>query len=172
MGKSGGKGYEVSGQEYPGWMYEMLAVVMPYVGITEEADWPNSCTANLYDSGGSSISWHADDLEIFNGTLKDMRIVALSLGATRTFEIRHFDSKKIERCVLDDGDLYVMEGMTQKHYVHRLPPEGQMMQPRINLSWRWIVKHSKICPSVGVAPPPRRTTVNMDKLKLAYMPLA
>ena len=50
------------------------------------------------------------------------------------------------RLLLCDGDLCTMEGMVQKHYQHRVPPEGASERPRINLTWRYIVKHTPRCP--------------------------
>merc|ERR1712113_677219 len=37
--------------------------------------------------------------------------------------------------------LMTMEGMVQKHYQHRVPREEYIKGPRINLTWRWVVKH-------------------------------
>eukprot|EP00404_Azadinium_spinosum_P042456 CAMPEP_0180826560 /NCGR_PEP_ID=MMETSP1038_2-20121128/73611_1 /TAXON_ID=632150 /ORGANISM="Azadinium spinosum, Strain 3D9" /LENGTH=60 /DNA_ID=CAMNT_0022869181 /DNA_START=45 /DNA_END=224 /DNA_ORIENTATION=- len=39
-----------------------------------------------------------------------------------------------------------MEGLTQKHYMHRVPRERFVAQPRINLTWRYIVEHCRGCP--------------------------
>mmetsp|Transcript_128089 Transcript_128089/g.255766 ORF Transcript_128089/g.255766 Transcript_128089/m.255766 type:complete len:239 (-) Transcript_128089:8-724(-) len=39
-----------------------------------------------------------------------------------------------------------MEGMVQKHFMHRVPREENIEGPRINLTWRWILKHRPRCP--------------------------
>merc|ERR1712232_39082 len=38
-----------------------------------------------------------------------------------------------------------MEGLMQKHYKHRIPREPAVDAPRINLTWRWIVRHDEDC---------------------------
>lgn len=131
-------------------MLELMSAAMPFFGLGGPADWPNSCNLNLYDCGGSSVAWHADDEPLFNGKSQDVRILSLSLGARRTFELRANQqnaSRASERMVLGDGDLCTLEGMAQKHYQHRVPPEGSVGEPRINLTWRWIVRHSPACPA-------------------------
>merc|ERR1740123_2004963 len=40
-----------------------------------------------------------------------------------------------------------MEGMVQKHYMHRVPKEDNIEGPRINLTWRWIARHKPRCPA-------------------------
>ncbi|CAJ1433475.1 unnamed protein product, partial [Effrenium voratum] len=118
-------GHEVDPQEFPAWMLEVMGLVMPFFGL-QAAEWPNSCNLNLYDTGGSSVAWHADDESLFNGKAQDARILSLSLGAPRTFELRpnmQNESKASLRLLLCDGDLCTMEGMVQKHYQHRVPPE-------------------------------------------------
>jgi epoxyqueuosine reductase QueG len=40
-----------------------------------------------------------------------------------------------------NGDLSTMEGLCQKHYRHSVPADLSVTQPRINLTWRWIVDH-------------------------------
>ncbi|CAJ1328700.1 unnamed protein product [Effrenium voratum] len=97
-----------------------------------------------------SVGWHADDEQLFQGKSRDCRIISLSLGATRSFELRRNWSDASEdhtvRLELGDGDLCTMEGMLQKHLQHRVPREHQVSGPRINLTWRWIVKHAPGCP--------------------------
>merc|ERR1711957_298819 len=110
---------------------------------------------NLYDCGGSSVAGHADDEALFNGKFQDIRIVSLSLGARRTFELRanvQNNSGASERMSLGDGDICTMEGLAQKHYQHRVPPEGAVEGARINLTWRWIVRHSPQCPAGRMRP--------------------
>lgn len=141
-------GYDMEPQEYPAWMVDIMRVVMPFFGLPMEADWPNSCNLNLYDTGGSSVAWHADDEALFNGKVQDVRILSLSLGARRYFELRantQNESRAAEEMQLGDGDLCTMEGMAQKHYQHRVPPDRSVEEPRINLTWRWIVKHRHSC---------------------------
>lgn len=143
-------GIEVAPQEFPPWMMELMQVTMPLCGLNEVRDWPNSCNLNLYDDGGMSVGWHADDERLFQGKFFDCCIISLSLGARRKFELRLNWPEEGERLLwqvfLGDGDLLTMEGMTQKHFQHRVPREDNVSAPRINLTWRWVSRHGSRCP--------------------------
>lgn len=97
------------------------------------------------------MGWHSDDEKLFQGKFQDILIVSLSLGVARKFELRVNWPENGERTVrnirLGAGDLMTMEGMTQKHYMHRVPKEDNIQGPRINLTWRWIVRHTAKCPA-------------------------
>jgi len=143
-------GIEVVPQEYPKWMLELLEVAMPYCGLKDPESWPNSCNVNLYEDGSMFVGWHADDERLFQGKNRDCRIVSLSLGARRRLEARlnwpQDGERPRWRVALGNGDLLTMEGMTQKHFQHRIPPEDGVNEPRINLTWRWVVQHAPYCP--------------------------
>jgi len=142
-------GIEVQPQVFPEWMHEVLGIYMPYCGLKDPTEWPNSCNVNLYENGSQSVGWHADDEVLFQGLHKDIRILSLSLGERRKFEVRknwpEEDEKSSYRILLGNGCMCTMEGMMQKHYQHRVPKESEDVGPRINLTWRWIQKHSKAC---------------------------
>jgi len=142
---------EVPPQEYPPWMITLMSQVMPFFGYNDLQEWPNACNVNLYEDGGMSVGWHSDDERIFQGKFQDVRILSLSLGARRKFELRinwpEQNERPIRTMMLGDGDLCTMEGMTQKHFQHRVPKEGGSHGPRINLTWRWAVKHAPRCPA-------------------------
>jgi len=141
---------EVEPQVFPAWMIELMNMTMPLFGCADQSAWPNSCNVNLYDDGGMSVGWHSDDEKLFNGKFQDIRILSLSLGQKRKFELRVNYPDEGERphrvIVLNSGDLLTMEGMMQKHYMHRVPKEGYVDGPRINLTWRWNCKHAPRCP--------------------------
>eukprot|EP00928_Gymnodinium_smaydae_P031746 TRINITY_DN23204_c0_g2_i1.p1 TRINITY_DN23204_c0_g2~~TRINITY_DN23204_c0_g2_i1.p1 ORF type:complete len:499 (-),score=76.45 TRINITY_DN23204_c0_g2_i1:69-1565(-) len=143
---------EVQPQRYPPWMVALMEWIMPCCGINSSMEWPNSCNLNLYEDGGMSVGWHADDEQLFQGKFRDCKIISLSFGATRSFEVRLNwcdASKETPSIKLDlaDGDLCTMEGMVQKHAQHRIPREDQVSGPRINLTWRWVIKHRPQCPA-------------------------
>lgn len=142
---------EVQPQVYPQWMIDMMKVLMPLAGLPEMNTWPDCCNVNLYEDGGMSVGWHSDDEALFQGKFNDIRIISFSLGAKRKFEMRTNWPEKGEKPVrtlwLGDGDLCTMEGMMQKHYQHRVPKEGYVEGQRINMTWRWIKKHSPKCPA-------------------------
>merc|ERR1740121_950397 len=81
-------GVEVDPTEFPAWMIEIMETVMPLCGIRGQGRWPNCCNLNLYEDGGMSVGWHADDEELFGGKTNDCPIISLSLGQTRTFELQ------------------------------------------------------------------------------------
>ena len=70
----------------------------------------------------------------------------LAVGAKRTFELHPKDNPFINtKLELEDGDLCTMEGLCQKHYRHRVPRQKGVEGPRINLTWRWILRHQQLC---------------------------
>ena len=92
---------------------------------------------NRYRNGSDSVAWHNDD----DAKADPRRVIAsLSLGATRTFEIRPLRTsglKHVKIAVpLSDGDLVVMRGETQRNYEHRIPKEPRVAEERINLTFR------------------------------------
>lgn len=137
-------GVTVQPVSFPPWMQEVLQACMPACGLPENASWPNSCNLNCYADGSDGVDWHADDEPLFQGTNGNCRIISLSLGETRTFEVRLRDEAGSGGCQirLRSGDLCTMEGLVQRHYVHRVPKaSGKHLRLRLNLTWRWIVVH-------------------------------
>lgn len=139
-------GIDVAPQEFPPWILEIMQMYMPLCGLADREAWPDSCNLNLYEDGSMSVGWHADDERLFQGRTDDIRIISVSLGQTRTFELR---TQGIEedgaraKCAmkLSNGDMCTMEGLTQKHYHHRVPKEATSDGPRINFTWRWIKQY-------------------------------
>lgn len=97
----------------------------------------NSCLLNLYHSGEEGMAWHSDgerDLK------KNGAIASLSFGAERKFAFKHKQTKEKIELHLEHGSLLVMKGSTQTHWLHRLPPTKKITTPRINLTFRTIVR--------------------------------
>ena len=97
----------------------------------------NSCLLNLYHDGSEGMAWHSDgetDLK------KDGAIGSLSFGAERKFSFKHKQTKESVSIILEHGSLLVMKGTTQTHWLHRLPPTKVISKPRVNLTFRSIVK--------------------------------
>eukprot|EP00927_Polykrikos_kofoidii_P005354 TRINITY_DN12120_c0_g1_i1.p1 TRINITY_DN12120_c0_g1~~TRINITY_DN12120_c0_g1_i1.p1 ORF type:complete len:557 (+),score=103.13 TRINITY_DN12120_c0_g1_i1:139-1671(+) len=150
---------------FPAWMYRLMEVFMPICGLPIAETWPNSCNINCYSDGSDALDWHADDEPMFGGWDGDCRIISLSLGAERTFEVRRaadsgdvagasgccgsaddggLGSAESCRLRLRSGDLCTMEGHTQRRYVHRVPKASKTMsRVRVNITWRWVVNHHK-----------------------------
>lgn len=97
----------------------------------------NSCLLNLYHDGSEGMAWHSDgekDLQ------KDGAIASLSFGAERKFAFKHKETKEKVDIVLQHGSLLVMRGATQSNWLHRLPPTKKVNRPRVNLTFRTIVR--------------------------------
>lgn len=141
----GGLGFK--GVPYEDWFSELTDEVCRASGVTDR---PNSCNLNMYKGGDQSVGWHSDDEPLFQSLKQDTLIISLSLGQARKFELApNFSRESITRLTLRDGDLCTMEGMCQRHYVHRVPKEFDAQGPRINLTWRWIRQHDHTCRAAG-----------------------
>ena len=93
----------------------------------------NYCLLNRYRSGLDSVGMHADN-EPGMGNV----IASLSLGATRTFRIKHNKTKETRSFELANGTLIVMAGTMQQFWKHEVPKTTQTVGERINLTFRWI----------------------------------
>lgn len=97
----------------------------------------NSCLLNLYHNGNEGMSWHTDN-EIYlkpNGA-----IASLSFGAERNFSFKHKTTKQTIKIKLENGSLLLMKGETQTNWLHSLPKSKLVTKPRINLTFRTIIK--------------------------------
>jgi len=97
----------------------------------------NSCLLNLYHTGEEGMAWHSDGEK---DLIKDGAIGSLSFGAERTFSFRHKQTKEVVSIKLEHGSLLVMKGSTQTNWLHRLPPTRLITTPRVNLTFRTILK--------------------------------
>ncbi|MCU1453053.1 MAG: 2OG-Fe(II) oxygenase [Acidimicrobiales bacterium] len=96
----------------------------------------NGALLNLYRSGRDSVAWHSDD-ERELGTAPI--IASVSLGATRTFQLRHRSVRELRHQLdLPSGSLLVMRGPTQRHWRHQVPKTARPVGPRVNLTFRQV----------------------------------
>ena len=108
----------------------------------------NFCLVNYYANGADSISYHSDD-ERFLGL--NPSIASLSLGSTRDFLMKHkpISGKLVEnppanrnkaplKLSLASGDMILMRGTTQAHWLHSIPKKNGhgMKGGRINITFR------------------------------------
>jgi alkylated DNA repair dioxygenase AlkB len=93
----------------------------------------NYCLLNRYRSGADSMGLHADN-EPEMGNV----IGSLSLGATRTFRIRHNASKETRTFPAGNGTLIIMAGTMQQFWKHEVPKTKENVGERINLTFRLI----------------------------------
>lgn len=97
----------------------------------------NSCLLNLYHNGQEGMAWHGDDEK---DLLPNGSIASLSFGATRKFAVKHRKTKHKEVFLLRSGDLLEMKDEIQVHWVHNIPTTKKVFSPRINLTFRQMLK--------------------------------
>lgn len=95
----------------------------------------NYCLLNRYRSGQDSMGMHSDG-EPEMGNV----IGSLSLGATRTFRIRHNKTKETMSFRVGHGTLIIMAGTMQQFWKHEIPKTKAPVGERINLTYRHIVE--------------------------------
>ncbi len=93
----------------------------------------NACLLNLYHNGEENMGWHTDDESTL---IRNGSIASLSFGAERKFVFKHKLQKEKIEILLESGSLLEMKGVTQNHWLHRLPPTKKVKSPRINLTFR------------------------------------
>jgi len=96
----------------------------------------NSVLANLYRDGKDSMGCHADDEKELG---LNPVIASLSLGDERLFKLHHKKRKQTLDIILGHGDLLVMAGSLQHHWLHSVPKTKKIKTPRINLTFRKIM---------------------------------
>jgi len=92
----------------------------------------NSCLVGLYPDGAHMVDWHADD----EPELRDT-IVSVSLGATRTFQLRRTPDDDPLSVSLEHGSVVLMTVASQHVWQHSVPSEPAA-GARINLTFRTI----------------------------------
>lgn len=100
----------------------------------------NSVLLNRYRSGADSMGWHADREPELG---PEPVIASVSLGAARTFDLRHNKTGAVQSFSLKGGSLLVMKGKTQAEWRHRVPKEPRVVGERINLTFRWVTPRAR-----------------------------
>ncbi len=96
----------------------------------------SSCLINLYRDGRDSNGWHADNEKELG---RNPVIASVSFGAPRLFKMKHRYDKSLKfDMVLEPGSLLLMKGTTQQFWLHQIPKTKKMIDPRINLTFRYI----------------------------------
>lgn len=95
----------------------------------------NGALLNLYRTGQDAMGWHSDD-ETVNGP--NPVIASVSLGAERRFDFRHKHTREVIQVVLPHGSLLVMSGTCQTNWHHRIAKTTHEIEPRINVTFRFL----------------------------------
>lgn len=90
---------------------------------------------NYYPDGLAGMGWHADNE---HDLVPNSAIASVSFGATRRFDLRHRDGKRLS-VNLDDGCVLIMAGELQRYWKHQVPVQHKIKEPRINLTFRVMV---------------------------------
>lgn len=98
----------------------------------------NSVLLNYYRDGNDSMGMHSDDEPELG---PNPIIASLSLGAERTFILKHRTKPETKplHLQLSSGSLLLMQGETQQHWKHGIAKEKRACGPRVNLNFRRIV---------------------------------
>ncbi|KAL7836447.1 hypothetical protein AOLI_G00277310 [Acnodon oligacanthus] len=105
----------------------------------------NFVLINRYKDGHDHIGEHRDDERELDPTCP---IASVSLGAVRDFIFRHKDARvgpnkrqiKPVKLELAHGSLLLMNSPTNTYWYHSLPIRKKVKTPRINLTFRRIVR--------------------------------
>lgn len=95
----------------------------------------NSVLANLYRDGQDSMGCHADDEKELG---ENPLIASISFGESRLLRFKHKHRAIRLNILLEHGDLLIMSGQLQQHWLHELPKTRHAKEARINLTFRDI----------------------------------
>jgi alkylated DNA repair dioxygenase AlkB len=137
-------GYEGFNYSYSGitcfpeiWTKELLEIKKEIEKFIPDEDF-TSVLLNLYNNGNDKMGWHADDEKELG---INPTIASVSLGETRRFDIKHKQNPELHyKFELTSGSLLIMRGALQHHWVHQIPAQKKVKDPRINLTFRTIKK--------------------------------
>lgn len=123
-------GIKLAAVVFPDWLNQLRE------NIQTRSNYPlNRALANYYRDGSDSMDWHADD-EAELGP--DPVIASLSLGAERTFQLRHNQTKEKVSINLPHGSLLVMGPKIQTFWKHRIAKVRDLQEPRVNFTFRFM----------------------------------
>ncbi len=99
----------------------------------------NSVLLNLYRNGNDTMGRHSDDEKELG---PEPVIASASFGGTRRmyFHPRDGNPKESFAVDLEDGSLLIMRGTCQRRWKHSIPRTRRFVEPRINLTFRKILK--------------------------------
>jgi alkylated DNA repair dioxygenase AlkB len=115
---------------FPDWMEQLRLSVEGQTGQPF-----NRALVNYYRHGHDSVDWHADDEKALGPAPV---IASVSLGAERVFQLRHNLSREKLSISLPHGSLLLMGAGIQQHWQHRLAKVGDLQEPRVNFTFRYM----------------------------------
>lgn len=97
----------------------------------------NCVLLNYYRDGQDTMGWHADDEPELGPR---PTIASLSIGAARDIHFKPKAGGELIKLNLPCASLFLMKGQTQQYWLHHIPKRAQCDTPRINLTFRQILK--------------------------------
>ena len=127
--------FEILQRDIP-WRHDEAVIYGKHIITAREVAWYGDTSYNYGYSGANRIAlpWDGVLPELKNRV--EAAIASLSLGATRKFAFKHKESKEKREMWLEHGQLIVMHGETQKHWLHTILKSTRIQEPRINLTFR------------------------------------
>jgi alkylated DNA repair dioxygenase AlkB len=95
----------------------------------------NSVLLNYYRDERDSMGMHSDNERELG---PQPAIASVSVGATRSFVLRHKQTKRTLKLDLTNGSLLLMAGVLQQNWLHGINKQARRLGPRINLTFRYI----------------------------------
>lgn len=131
-----GSDYSYSGQNKKGIPF---STQMKYIKnnlekqLNLDNDYFNGCLLNLYEDGEASISAHRDNEKEMDVSAI---IISFSLGSTRSFIFKNTVTSEKVTLSIKNGDILIMKNNCQKDWIHSIPKELKIKEPRISLTFR------------------------------------
>jgi alkylated DNA repair dioxygenase AlkB len=109
-------------------LLQAAGALSQHYGVVYDSLW-----LNLYRNGQDSTGWHRDR---FSCRRPDCIVPVLTLGATRRFLIKPRTGGASIALKPRSGDLIVMGGRSQEDWLHSVPKEPGIAEPRISINFQ------------------------------------
>ena len=99
----------------------------------------NAVLLNLYRNGSDGVSWHSDKID--KSGINPI-IASVTFGETRMFRLRHKFRKDVPQLEIPlyHGSFLIMAGKTNSFWEHAVPKTAKEVLPRINLTFRRVIR--------------------------------
>ena len=109
-------------------LLDITHALSQHYGVVYDSLW-----LNLYRHGEDSTGWHRDR---FSCRRPECIVPVLTLGATRRFLIKPRNGGPSIAFKPGSGDLIVMGGRSQEDWVHSVPKDPGIAEPRISVNFQ------------------------------------